>query len=116
MTAYMDTPHYRVNKFVSTMRVLGSVKSGVKDVIYVAAGDILLSLDDLEAVVREASELRAYAVALKDAAQGVADLCGPPLDKDEREFVMHLDRLHSLLKVDCGHEIDSHASTEGKTS
>jgi hypothetical protein len=53
----------------------------------------------------EIGELRAYAVALKDAAQGVADLCGPPLDKDEREFVMHLDRLHSLLKVDCGHEI-----------
>jgi hypothetical protein len=62
------------------------------------------------------ARLEPYAVALKDAAQGVADLCGPPLDKDEREFVMHLDRLHSLLKVDCGHEIDSHASTEGKTS
>jgi hypothetical protein len=51
------------------------------------------------------ARLEPYAVALKDAAQGVADLCGPPLDKDEREFVMHLDRLHSLLKVDCGHEI-----------
>jgi hypothetical protein len=84
-----------------------SERMGVRqaDLISQLERDLAEEKQEHRATLALAADVRAYAVALKDAAQGVADLCGPPLDKDEREFVMHLDRLHSLLKVDCGHEI-----------
>lgn len=53
-TPYMDTPHYRVNKFVSMVRVMGL--SDREGRIYVL-NDIALTVNDLEAVVRESAPL-----------------------------------------------------------
>lgn len=51
---YMDSAHYRVNKFVSMVRVMGLSDSEGR--IYVLNG-IPLTVDDLEAVVRESAPL-----------------------------------------------------------
>lgn len=54
MSDYMDTPHYRVNQFVSALRVCDPKA----DVISHLAGAFPLRLADLEAVVREWADQR----------------------------------------------------------
>lgn len=51
----MDTPHYRVNKFVSTLRVIGHDRQGGGEIMRV--NDIRLTIDDLEAVIRDSAHL-----------------------------------------------------------
>lgn len=53
MSAYMDTAHYRVNKYVATMQVTRPTASRVHSWL-----GIELRLDDLETVVREHAAMR----------------------------------------------------------
>lgn len=53
MSKYMDTPHYRVNKFVAAMRVCAPETK----VISHLAGAFPLTVEDLDAVVRDSAAL-----------------------------------------------------------
>lgn len=67
MSDYMDTPHYRVNKFVSTLRVMGMPDHGR----VVGTSGVAVNLGDLEAVVRESAERDAYARRLTEAGRSI---------------------------------------------
>lgn len=51
-SAYMDSAHYRVNKAVSALRVLG----GEGDTVVLSVANIPLRLEDLEAVIRDTAD------------------------------------------------------------
>ncbi len=64
MSKYMDTPHYRVNRFVAAVRVC----TPEAKVISHLAGAFALTVEDLDAVVRDSAFLYTGDVTDEDAA------------------------------------------------
>ncbi len=97
MTDYMDTAHYRVNKFAAAARVMDTLNR--KGEIRSMAG-CALTIDDLETVIREWAEMResrAYAVNLAEALKCVRGSIANGLKFDGAKWLLFESGRDSLL-------------------